>query len=87
MGGDAVIASLSTSRIEKLARNTKRWRVPVLYLCYVLFAIGVFFYGAAAFFIGDSTGETLSDFGNAVLLFTTVLLLLRLSAKRSARAA
>jgi hypothetical protein len=53
----------------------------VLYLCYVLFGLGFLFYVAALFFIGASTGETLSDIGNAVLLITAVLLLLRLSHK------
>ena len=55
----------------------------MIYLCYVLFAIGVLFYVAALFFIGDPTGETLSDVANALLLMTAVLLLLRLSAKGS----
>jgi hypothetical protein len=59
----------------------------VVYLCSVLFAIGVLFFGAATFFIGSSTGETLSDVGNAVLLITAVLLLLRLSTKGSPRSA
>ncbi|MHC4218682.1 MAG: hypothetical protein ACYSU7_09540 [Planctomycetota bacterium] len=51
----------------------------MLYLCYVLFALGFLLYVAAAFFIGASNGETLSDIGNAIMLTTTVLLLLRLS--------
>jgi hypothetical protein len=60
----------------------------MLYLCYVLFAIGFLFYVvAAAFFIGASTGETLSDVGNAIMLTTTVLLLLRLSHTHSPRGA
>jgi hypothetical protein len=60
----------------------------VLYLCYALFVIGFAFYVvAAAFFIGDSTGETLSDVGNAILLTTAVLLLLRLSHKGKPREA
>ncbi len=54
----------------------------MIYLCYVLFIIGIAFYVSALFFIGDSTGETLSDIGNAVWLFTAVLLLLRLSHKK-----
>jgi len=59
----------------------------VLYLCYVLFGLGFLFYAAAAFFIGASTGETLSDVGNAVMLTTAVLLLLRLSHSRIAAGA
>jgi hypothetical protein len=62
--------------------------VVVLYLCYVLFGLGFLVYVAAAlFFIGEPTGETLSDVGNALMLTTAVLLLLRLSAKRSSKAA
>jgi hypothetical protein len=56
----------------------------VLYLCWVLFGLGFLTYVvAAAFFIGDPTGETLSDIGNGVMLTTAVLLLLRLSSRRS----
>jgi len=54
----------------------------MLRLCYVLFAIGLACYVVAVFFIGDDTGETLSDIGNAVLLLTAVILLLRLSGQR-----
>lgn len=53
----------------------------MIYLCYVLFIIGIAFYVSALFFIGDPTGETLSDIGNAIWLFTAVILLLRLSHK------
>ncbi len=53
----------------------------MIYLCYVLFILGLLSYGAAMFFIGDSTGETLSDFGNAFMLVTAVTLLLRSSRK------
>ena len=57
----------------------------MLYLCWVLFGLGFLTYlVAAAFFIGDDTGETLSDIGNAIMLTTAVLLLLRLSSKRNA---
>ncbi|MHC4505508.1 MAG: hypothetical protein ACYTFI_19560 [Planctomycetota bacterium] len=73
----------SAPRISSLSGSAKNGSDSVVYLCYVLFAIGVFFYVAALFFIGDSTGETLSDVANAVLLITAVLLLLRLSAKGS----
>jgi hypothetical protein len=59
----------------------------VLYLCYVLFGLGFLFYVAAAFFIDSGTGETLSDIGNAVMLTTSVLLLLRLSRSRIAAGA
>ena len=59
----------------------------MLYLCYVLFGLGFLFYVAATFFIGASTGETLSDIGNAVMLTTAVLLLLRLSRSRIAAGA
>ena len=53
----------------------------MIYLCYVLFILGLLSDGAAMFFIGDSTGETLSDFGNAFMLITAVTLLLRSSRK------
>jgi hypothetical protein len=57
----------------------------VLYLCWVLFGLGFLTYlVAAAFFIGDPTGETVSDIGNAIMLTTAVLLLLRLSSRRNA---
>jgi hypothetical protein len=55
----------------------------VLYLFWVLFGLGFLTYVAAAFNIESSTGETLSDIGNAIMLSTAVLLLLRLSSRRS----
>ncbi|MHC4141600.1 MAG: hypothetical protein ACYTA3_09030 [Planctomycetota bacterium] len=61
--------------------------MTVLYLCYALFGLGFLFYVAAAFFVGASTGETLSDIGNAVMTTTAVLLLLRLSRQRIAAGA
>jgi len=54
----------------------------MLRLCYALFVIGLACYVTAVFFIGDNTGETLSDIGNAILLVTAVILLLRLSGQR-----
>jgi len=54
----------------------------MLRFCYVLFLIGLACYVTAVFFIGDNTGETLSDIGNAVLLLTAVILLLRLSGQK-----
>ncbi len=59
----------------------------MLYLCYALFGLGFLFYVTAAFFTGSGTGETLSDIGNAVMLTTAVLLLLRLSHSRIAAGA
>jgi hypothetical protein len=54
----------------------------MLRLCYALFVIGLACYVTAVFFIGDDTGETLSDIGNAVMLLTAVILLLRLSGQK-----
>lgn len=51
----------------------------MLRFSYGLFGIGVACYVAALFFIRSDTGETLSDIGNALLLITIVLLLLRMS--------
>ena len=59
----------------------------MLHLSCALFGIDFLFYVAAAFFIDASTGETLSDIGNAVMLTTAVLLLLRLSRSRIAAGA
>jgi hypothetical protein len=49
----------------------------MIYVCYVLFALGLIFYTLAAFNTGSDTGETLSDVANGVMLITTVILLLR----------
>jgi hypothetical protein len=49
----------------------------MIYFCYVLFALGLIAYGVALFNIGNNTGETASDIGNAALLLTAVLLLFR----------
>ncbi len=55
----------------------------MLRFCYVLFALGLACYVTAAlFFVGSSTGETLSDIGNALLLITIAILLLRISHRR-----
>jgi hypothetical protein len=53
----------------------------MLRLCYGLFVIGLVCYVAALFFIGSDTGETLSDIGNALLLATIAILLLRMSGR------
>jgi hypothetical protein len=57
----------------------------MIYVCYVLFAFGVTLYTVAAFNIGNDTGETCSDIGNAFMLLTAVLLLFR-AAHRGQRA-
>jgi hypothetical protein len=49
----------------------------MIYLCYALFALGLVAYGVAIFNIGNNTGETASDIGNAAMLLTAVLLLFR----------
>ena len=49
----------------------------MIYVCYVFFALGVVSYILATFNVGASEGETYSDFGNAFMLLTTVLLLFR----------
>jgi len=49
----------------------------MIYVCYVLFALGLILYTLAAFNTGSDTGETLSDVANGVMLITTVILLLR----------
>ncbi|MCF7810415.1 hypothetical protein K9N50_05460 [bacterium] len=53
------------------------------YLSYLLFVIGLACYLTALFFIGDNTGETLSDIGNAIMLINAGLLLLRLNRNKS----
>ncbi len=52
-------------------------RKTVIYVCYVLFALGVLSYTLAAFNIGASAGETYSDVANGLMLITAVLLLFR----------
>ncbi len=49
----------------------------MIYVCYVLFALGVVSYILAAFNIGADAGETYSDVANGIMLITTVLLLFR----------
>ena len=49
----------------------------MIYLCYFFFALGLVAYGIALFNIGNNTGETCSDIGNAAMLLTAVLLLFR----------
>ncbi|UCF20541.1 MAG: hypothetical protein JSU87_03775 [Gemmatimonadota bacterium] len=53
--------------------------------CYALLVVGLMCYVTAVFLIGTDTGETLSDIGNAVLLVTAVILLLRLSGQSGQR--
>ena len=47
----------------------------MIYVCYVLFALGLIFYVLAAFNVG--AGETYSDIANGLMLITAVLLLFR----------
>lgn len=54
----------------------------MIYLCYVLFAVGWVAYVFALFNINTNDGETYSDIGNAVWLLTIVLLLLRQAHRR-----
>ncbi len=54
----------------------------MLYLCSVLGLLGFVSYVISAFHIGAPAGETYSDVGNALLLFTTVLLLFNLSLRK-----
>ena len=49
----------------------------MIYLCYVLFGLGVVMYGFALANMNASAGETYSDVGNAIMLLTAVLLLFR----------
>ncbi len=49
----------------------------MIYVCYVLFALGIVSYILAAFNIGASAGETYSDVANGLMLITAVLLLFR----------
>ncbi len=49
----------------------------MIYVCYVLFVLGVVSYILAAFNIGASAGETYSDVANGLMLITAVLLLFR----------
>ena len=57
----------------------------MIYVCYVLFGLGLVVYIFVLFNMYSGTGETLSDIGNAVMLVTAVLLLFR-SAGRAAAA-
>ena len=47
----------------------------MIYVCYVLFALGLISYALAAFNMG--AGETYSDIANGFMLITAVLLLFR----------
>ena len=47
----------------------------MIYVCYVLFALGLISYALAAFNMG--AGETYSDIANGLMLITAVLLLFR----------
>jgi hypothetical protein len=49
----------------------------MIYVCYVLFALGMVSYVIAIFNIGSDRGETFSDVANGLMLLTTVLLLFR----------
>ena len=49
----------------------------MIYVCYILFGIGVILYILATFNIGKSAGETYSDIANGVMLVTIALLLFR----------
>ena len=57
----------------------------MLYLGYCLFAAAMVAYWEAFMNMGFGTGEILSDVGNAILLSTAVLLLLRLTWKQMDR--
>ncbi len=54
----------------------------LIYVCYVLFAVGVVAYVLSLFNIGSGAGETYSDVGNGVWLLTIILLLLRQAHRR-----
>ena len=49
----------------------------MIYVCYVLFALGLVFYAISAFNMQSAMGETYSDIANAIMLITAVLLLFR----------
>ncbi len=49
----------------------------MIYVCYVLFGLGVVTYGFALVNMNGSAGETYSGIGNAFMLLTAVLLLFR----------
>ncbi len=49
----------------------------MIYVCYVLFVLGMISYIFAAFNIDSGAGETYSDIANALMLITAVLLLFR----------
>lgn len=51
----------------------------MFYLGLVLFVLGFAAYVVALFHVGHPDGDTYSDIGNALMLTTAVLLLLRLS--------
>jgi hypothetical protein len=51
----------------------------MIFLCYILFSLGLISYGLALFFIKSSTGEIFSDLGNALILITCALLLFRMT--------
>jgi len=52
-----------------------RQGVEMIYVCYVLFALGLISYVLAALNVGE--GETYSDVANGLMLITAVLLLFR----------
>ena len=49
----------------------------MIYLCYVLFGLGILSYVYAAFNTSSNTGETFSDVANGLMLITIALLLFR----------
>ncbi len=51
-------------------------------LCSGLFIAGLSAYAVALFLMGSMVAEIFSDIGNAIMLITAVLLLLRLSSEK-----
>jgi hypothetical protein len=49
----------------------------MIYLCYVLFGLGILSYIYSAFNASSGTGETFSDVANALMLITIALLMFR----------
>jgi len=53
-----------------------------MYLCYILFGIGLLSYFMAAINYNSASGETFSDVANGLVLITAALLLFRIARKQ-----
>jgi hypothetical protein len=51
----------------------------MIFLCYILFSLGLISYAISLFFLKSSAGEIFSDLGNAFVVITCALLLFRMN--------